>query len=224
MEIIDQYWQFENKPNNVYTLIEDAGRTCWKSEDKKKKGSAEEFIRKIVNKGHTSVLEHANVSVRIITDRGVLAELTRHRIGVAYSVESTRYCNYSKNNQMQFIRPVWVRKDVLGIWEGISEYLLNNMSQEDYMWLESCDEVELKYNILIENGWPPQKARQVLNHSVKTEIVMTANMREWLHVFNLRCSKAAHPQIRELMLNMLAGFYGQWPVIFEDCFDFYLRD
>ncbi len=213
MKVIDQYWQFENKPTNVYELLENAGRTCWKSEDKKKEGSAEDLIKKLIRMGHTSVLEHANVTVRIITDRGVTHELVRHRLA-SYSQESTRYCNYTQNkfdNQITFIRPVWS----LIYQESYNENPVATSLSES-VWIADCLKSEEHYNKLIHYDWPPQKARQVLNHSVKTEIVVTANMREWRHIFNLRASNAAHPQIRDLARNMLSVFCLEWPVLFND--------
>lgn len=183
--------------------IEKAGRTCYKSEDKISEGSAEKFIKMIVSKGHETVIEHASVSLRITTNRGVTHELVRHRLS-SFSQESTRYVRYDGN--MEFIKPVW--------YDSWSE-------NEQKMWEQSMQESENAYIYLLKNGSRAEQAREVLPNSLKTEIVMTANLREWRHVFNLRCSKAAHPQIRELMIDCLRGFYREIPVVFEDLYQKY---
>lgn len=185
---------------DVYKLIELAGRTAYKSEDKITEGSAEKFIQSIIRRGHESVLEHFNISVRFITDRGVSHEIVRHRL-CAYTQESTRYCNYSKQGMM-FIKPVFWRT-VAGerfywIWHRHMEYCMD------------------AYNELMEKGATPQEARSVLPNSLKTEIVCTANIREWRHILRLRTASTAHPQMRALMLSLLDEFIVLLPVLFSD--------
>jgi len=181
MQIVKQSAELISITPFALMLIEQAGRTCYKSEDKITEVSSEKFVQMIIKRGHESVLEHASATFRFITDRGVTHELVRHRIGVAYSQESTRYCNYA-GSDMQFINPGF------------------NIGTELHdIWVDSCQTAEQNYNVLIENDVSPQIARSVLPNCLKTEIVMTANFREWRHVFKLRTSKAAHPQIRELM-------------------------
>ena len=218
MRVIDQGWEFMTCPIGILQLLEAAGRTCYKSEDKITDVSAEEFVRGIIKRGHESVLEHVSVSVRIITDRGVTHELVRHRLA-SYSQESTRYCNYGKNEGVvTFIRPVWV-KDlsflrilVCGPQEAIQGMPLT----PDSYWVKCCSECEIQYLNLLALGWSPQQARTVLNNSLKTEIVMTCNIREWRHFFRLRTSKAAHPQMRDIAQSMLKEFRVRFPVVFED--------
>ncbi|MBS3780847.1 MAG: FAD-dependent thymidylate synthase [Desulfovermiculus sp.] len=193
---------FMPQPEEILRLLELAGRTCYKSEDKITEDSAAGFVGRIVRSGHESVIEHANVTVRFIVDRGVSHELVRHRLA-AYSQESTRYANYS---QERFGREITVIKPCF--WEeGGPEYKL---------WEKAMGQAEESYMQLLDQGASPQQARAVLPNSLKTEVVMTANLREWRHVFRMRCQKAAHPQIREVMLGLLADMQSRIPVLFDD--------
>ena len=186
----------------ILRLLELAGRTCYKSEDKMTEDSAAGFVGRIVRSGHESVIEHANFTIRFIVDRGVSHELVRHRLA-AYSQESTRYANYS---QERFGREITVIKPCF--WEeGSPEY---------EVWEKAMVQAEEAYMQLLDQGASPQQARAVLPNSLKTEVVMTANLREWRHVFRLRCQKAAHPQIREVMLGLLADVSTRIPVLFDD--------
>jgi thymidylate synthase (FAD) len=205
MKIIKQSWEFLREPNGeeILKIIEESGRTCYKSEEKITEDSARKFVNGIIKSGHHSVLEHYNVSARIITDRGVTHEIVRHRL-VSYSQESTRYCNYSQDKfgkEITIILPVW----------------FYDIKDEQYLaWKECCKHCESSYFILLTLGQTPQQARTVLPNSLKTEIVMTCNLREWRHFFTLRTSKAAHPQMRELATSMLEGFKEKIPVLFDD--------
>lgn len=195
--------------SNPLTLIEFAGRICYKSEDKRTNNSAKEFTKMIMKKGHHSVLEHSAVTVKIVCDRGVSHELVRHRLA-AYSQESTRYCNYKGG--VTFIIPPWVDCP-----EGL--YSMNKVAHTSniaFPWTRAMIEAEMTYLKLLRMNWTPQMARSVLPNSLKTEIVVTANFREWLHIFNLRCSKAAHPQIREIMIPMCKEFQRRVPIIFDN--------
>lgn len=198
MQVIQQSWSWVFKPSNCLEIIENAGRTCYKSEDKIDAGSSEKFARMLLRHGHGSVIEHGVASVRFITNRGVTHELVRHRIA-SFSQESTRYVRY--DGQMEFIQPVW--------WASWSE-------TEKKAWENAMQAAEKTYQLLLRSGSRPEQAREVLPNSLKTEIVMTANLREWIHVFNLRCSKASHPQIRALMLACKQGFREAIPVFFDD--------
>jgi thymidylate synthase (FAD) len=219
MKVIDQSWGFMTCPLGILQLLEGAGRTCYKSEDKITDESAEGFVRGIIKRGHESVLEHVSISVRIITDRGVTHEIVRHRLA-SYSQESTRYCNYGKEEGMvTFIRPVWVKdlSHLRTLTCGPDDKALIGVPlTPDAYWIGSCAECERQYLYLLAMGWGPQQARTVLNNSLKTEIVMTCNIREWRHFFRLRTSKAAHPQMRELAQSMLGEFRARFPVVFED--------
>lgn len=190
-------------------LIELAGRTCYKSEDKITDSSAKKFVEMVVKRGHHSVIEHVNITVKFICDRGVTHEIVRHRLA-AYSQESTRYCNYKGG--VTFVIPPWTAYQP-------GEYTAENTDFSIYypedIWATAMLEAEKDYINLLNLNWSPQQARSVLPNSLKTEIVMTANVREWRHIFNLRCSKAAHPQMRELMIPLQAELRKLIPVIFN---------
>lgn len=229
MKIVKQDWDFLRPFEAPFLLskIEQAGRLCYKSEDKITEVSAKEFVKKAINIGHHSIIEHGAISVKIITDRGVTHELVRHRLA-SYSQESTRYCNYSKDkfgNQVTFIVPVRFVKlhrelgrclepaDIhspafLEKYGGLWKRYIN--------WYTGLTEAEHRYISALNLGESPQEARDLLPNSLKTEIVMTANPREWRHVFTLRTSPKAHPQIRALMIDMLAEFKCQFPILFDD--------
>lgn len=188
--------------NNILKRIEDAGRTCYKSEGNILEDSAESFIRDIIKRGHESVLEHEKITVRIICDRGVTHEIVRHRIA-SYSQESTRYCNYSNkrfNQQLTFIKPIF--------WDEDDEKYI--------IWKEMMKNSEINYLKLLELGAKAQEARSILPNSLKTEIVVTMNLREWRHFFKLRIANAAHPQMRQIARPMLDKFKKEVPVVFED--------
>lgn len=179
----------------ILQRLELAGRTCYKSEDKITLFSARSFVEKIIKSGHHSVLEHESISVRFICDRGVTHEIVRHRLA-AYSQESTRYCNYGKIG-ITFVIP--------------SDFFLD---PEDIAFLTL---VEQYYNkCLNEKKRTPQQARYFLPSGLKTEIVWTANLREWRHILKLRTSKAAHPDMRALMIPVLEEFKEKLPVVFND--------
>jgi len=214
IEFIHQSFEIWNFPSREYTrMLEDAGRICYKSESR---GEPEKFIQKLVERGHESVIEHAHVTVKFVTNRGVTHELVRHRLA-SYSQESTRYCNYS--GKMRFVYPVWVNISFEEwyhkIIRGGSVADLFPQKPED-AFFRNCLEAAAAYNDLIKLGWTPEKAREVLPNALATEIVMTANLREWRHIFKLRCSKRAHPQIRLLMLGLLEVFQEEMPHVFSD--------
>jgi thymidylate synthase (FAD) len=196
-------------------LIEMAGRTCYKSESKITKDSSKKFVKMITERGHESVIEHSAMTVRFICDRGVSHEIVRHRI-CAFSQESTRYVNYKGG--CTFVIPPWI-----DLMEGeyLDEHLFETVydpkaSSPQLKWLNCLRYATLTYKQLIDDGWSPQEARSVLPNSTKTEIVVTANFREWKHIFKLRTSKAAHPQMRELMIPLLKDVREIIPIIFED--------
>lgn len=204
MKIIEAKAYFTRPVNTerVMADVEEYGRTCYKSEDHITDESADDFVRRILRKGHESVIEHEKLTARIICDRGVSHELVRHRLA-SYSQESTRYCNYSKGKfgkELTFIRPCFWPDDSL----------------QYHLWRSAMSTAEGVYMYLLENGAKPEEARSVLPNSLKTEVVMTANLREWRHFFRLRCAPAAHPQMREVANQLLAQAYAVLPAIFED--------
>lgn len=194
--------------------IERAGRTCYKSEGKIAKDTAESFVATILARGHTSVIEHESVSVRIICDRGVSHELVRHRLA-AFSQESTRYCDYTKGH-VCFVLPPWVEL-APGTYEDVRAENHVSMSIDSYNWMTAMKATENAYKWLRLNGWAPQQARAVLPNSLKTEIVITANLREWRHIFQLRTSKLAHPQMREIMVPLAEALQKKLSIVFDGC-------
>lgn len=200
MKIVSPSVSLEWITPDALKAIEKAGRTCYKSEWAITKDSASKFIEKIMKRGHLSVIEHASASLRFICDRGVTHEKVRHRLA-SYSQESTRYCDYSDdkfNKSIQVIQPP----------------TLNAQQIDDWMHL-ICD-IEALYMKWIAEGVSPQIARSILPNCLKTEIVMTANFREWLHFFKLRTSSAAHPQMREVASMAQAILAKEVPEIFAE--------
>ena len=197
MKIINASHSIETPIDGAEILkrIEKAGRTCYKSEDRITEESAENFVRMLIERGHESVLEHGSVTVRFICDRGISHEIVRHRLA-SYSQESQRYVRY--NGDVEFINP----------------RMPNTKAHE--AWQELCERAEETYKELLSYGIQPQQARSVLPNSIKTEVVMTANLREWRHFLKLRTAKAAHPQMRELTVPLLNELQERIPVVFDD--------
>lgn len=186
----------------ILKRLEQCGRVCYKSEDRITEGSAEKFLANIIKRGHEAVLEHYSFTVKFICDRGVSHEIVRHRMA-SYCQESTRYCNYSKDGfgrGITVIRPCYLTPNSSGM----------------VFWEHACKVAEDCYLNLLERGYTPQEARAVLPNSLKTEVVMTANIREWRHFLKLRTSAAAHPQIREVAMLLLKELQQKVPVLFDD--------
>ena len=186
----------------ILNKIERCGRVCYKSEGKIEEGSAERFVANIIKRGHEAVLEHASFTVKFVVDRGISHELVRHRLA-SYCQESTRYCNYAKDDfgsEITFIIP---------------EYL-DYKSDEWNIWKETMKACEDAYFKMLDFGLSPQEARAVLPNSLKTEVVMTANIREWRLFFKLRTASAAHPQMQEVTRPLLDELKELIPVVFDD--------
>lgn len=175
-------------------LLEQAGRICYKSEERITEDSAGPFIASILSRGHESVIEHGSATVKFVTDTGISHEIVRHRTA-SYSQESSRYCNYGKTG-IKYIIP--------------GDFELD----KDDLWLLDC--LEKHYNLCLVKGRTPQQARYFLPKGLKTEIIMTCNFRAWRNFFQLRCANAAHPQMRELVRPLLEEFKRRIPVIFDD--------
>lgn len=203
MRIVEPLHEFVTPLNRdaILSRIEECGRTCYRSEHNSGKESASRFVRMLVKRGHLSVIEHCALTVRFVTDNGILRELTRHRIGVSFSVESTRYCSYDKDQfgrEISVVRPSGLNKD------------------NEAFWKNACEGAEQEYFNLLKSGAKPEIARSVLPLCTATTIVMTANLRAWRHVLSLRCASAAHPDMRQLMRPLLQEFNEALPEIFED--------
>lgn len=204
MKIIEPSVSLEQEidTGKIMKHIEKAGRVCYKSENNISNDSADIFIRNILKRGHESVIEHVSITFKVVCDRGVTHEIVRHRIA-SFSQESTRYCNYSQDkfgNELTFIRPCFWKED----------------SENFELWKDMMGKIEKRYFELLDNEASPQEARSVLPNSLKTEIYMTMNLREWRHFLKLRTSKAAHPQMRQIALMIYDIFAEKLPVLFED--------
>lgn len=208
MKIIEPYFEIEDKIDGEVILknIEKSGRTSYKSENQISNKSAKNFIKKLIKKGHESVLEHEKITVRVICDRGVTHEIVRHRIA-SYTQESTRYCNYSKDkfgNEISVINPCFWKKDN------------SNDIEKNKTWKEALLHSEKAYFNLLKLGATPEEARSVLPNSLKTEIVITMNLCAWRHFFRLRTADDAHPQMRQIACPLLREFKKRIPLIFDD--------
>lgn len=198
--------------DEVITAIERAARTCYKSEALITPESGAKMVRNLIERGHLAMLEHYSISVKFICDRGVSHEIVRHRIA-SFAQESTRYCNYSQDKfgkEITVIRPMFFE-------EGSIKYLA---------WKDACERCEEDYFVLINNGAQPQEARSVLPNSLKTEIVVTMNLREWIHFFNLRAigtTGAPHPQMVQVAAPVLRDFAWKLPEIYQSQYSLYLN-
>lgn len=212
MKIIEPSYEIITPLDEVESIrrlkqLESAARTCYKSEEltSTDETSAIVLIRKLIGRNHFAMLEHGSITVRFIIDRGVSHELVRHRIA-SFAQESTRYCNYSKDkfdNEITVIRPCY----------------LDKKSAEYDIWKRAMEYAENSYFDLLCKGQSPQEARAVLPNSLKTELVVTANYREWRHIFELRCGKAAHPQMQKIMVPLYRELRRKIPIVFDDIFN-----
>ncbi len=180
--------------------VELAGRVCYKSEDRITPDSHRRFLQMLMQREHWSVIEHATMTAHIVTNRGVTHELVRHRLA-SYSQESTRYCNYAKGRfggEVAMVAPP-------------------ELSGEDQaIWREAVQAAERAYQELIGRGVSPQIARGVLPNDLKAEIVVTANLREWQHIFSMRCAQNAHPHMRHVMRLGLVQAVEWFAPVFDD--------
>lgn len=207
MQAIKPYTQIykDFDGQKVLQKIEAAARTCYKSEGKIQEGSAAKLVAGLIKSGHEAMLEHASATVKFVVDRGISHELVRHRLA-SFAQESTRYCNYSKDDfgsEITFIIP---------------EYL-EYKSEGWNIWKESMKQAEDAYFKMLDFGLSPQQARAVLPNSLKTEVVMTANLREWRHFFKLRAlgtTGKPHPQMLEVAVPLLEDMKNLIPVVFDD--------
>lgn len=189
----------------ILKKIERIGRTCYKSEGKIEDGSAERFVEGLIKRGHEAMLEHESITVKFVVDRGISHELVRHRLA-SFAQESTRYCNYSKDDfgsEITFIIPV----------------CLGFNTEQWKVWIETMKACEDAYFKMLDIGLTPQEARSVLPNSLKTEVVMTANLRELRHFFKLRAANTtgkAHPQMLEVTRPLLDELKELIPVVFDD--------
>jgi len=204
MKLVNAGFEVMDQINGEAILkrIELCGRVCYKSENIITEDSSKKFVSNIIKSGHESVLEHEKITVRIICDCGVSHEIVRHRVA-SYSQESTRYCNYSKDkfeHEISFIKPCFWKED----------------DAEFKLWKQAMEASETTYFEMLKIGCTPQEARSVLPNSLKTEIIVSMNLREWRHFFDLRTSDRAHPQMREIAVPLMKEFKRQIPIVFDD--------
>ncbi len=203
MRIIEPIVEIEKVDyNKIMKNLERACRTCYRSEDKITDESYKTLLKNCINRGHESILEHEKITVRMICDIGVYKDLTRHRIA-SFSIESTRYCNYGKDkfdNEIKFIKPVNI-EEVTALYEE---------------WKTSLEEIEKHYIEMAKLGATPDQMRMILPHSTAAQVTMTANIREWKHIFSLRATHHAHPAVEQVMIPLLVHFKEKMPEIFEN--------
>lgn len=220
MQVVSAGYEILDTLNGEEILkkIERVARVCYKSEDKITEGSAEKMVKALIKRGHEAMLEHFSFSVKFIVDRGVSHELVRHRVA-SFAQESTRYCNYGHEGEITVIKPLYLEDDLnklptdeSGVKDGKAYF--NYMS-----WYEAMQVAENSYMAMLDGGSTPQEARAVLPNSLKTEVVMTANLREWRHFFSLRaCGTTGkpHPQMLEVTVPLLKEIKSLIPVVFDD--------
>lgn len=220
--------------NEVLKTIESVARTCYKSEDLITDDSAKKLVANLLKSGHEAMIEFYDVTVKFVCDRGVSHELVRHRVA-SYAQESTRYCNYSKDkfgNELTFIIPCWLTELSEGAytyWDGDWVDMGTMKIKKEHIgdaadrFIQSMCDSEKSYLELTALGWKAQEARSVLPNALKTEINVKMNLREWRHLFSLRCAQAAHPQMRELTIPLLEKMHSLIPVIFDDLYEKYCK-
>lgn len=202
MRIVEPWIKVEKiDGKQIMKRIERACRTCYRSEDKISEESYKNLLTNCLNRGHESVLEHEKITVRIYSDIGTYKDLTRHRFA-SFSVESTRYCSYNKDkygNEIAVVNPVYMEdKEVFETWK------------------KAIEDMEKAYMKMKELGASTDMCREILPHSTAAEYTMTANIREWKHILELRTTNHVHPAIRQVLIPLLLLFKEQMPEIFGD--------
>lgn len=202
MRIVEPWIEVEKFDGvKIMKRLERACRTCYRSERLITDDSYKRLLSNCLTRGHESILEHEKITVRMQCDIGVYKDLTRHRFG-SFSIESTRYCNYGKDkfdNEIKFIKPC-------------------NMDDKELFneWYSACTEIEQRYLKMTELKATPDQMRMILPHSTAAEVTMTANIREWRHILDLRTKQMAHPAIRQLLIPLLLLFQKEMPELFNN--------
>lgn len=229
VEILDQI-----DGEQIINRIAIVARTCYKSEDLSTHDKDLALVKRLIESKHEAMLEFVDITVKFTCDRITSQSIVRHRMA-SFAQESTRYCNYSKdrfNNELTFIIPSWLNipEGDYSYWDGdwvdMNKLKIQLPADEKATssWLFAMNHADTTYRILTNKGWTAEKARMVLPMSIKTEINMKANLREWRHFFKLRCHSTAHPDIRVLALDLLKQMHKQIPVIFDDLYDTYFNN
>lgn len=189
-------------PLKIMRNIERAMRTCYRSEGTMTEDSYKRLLGMALTSGHESVMEHEKITVRLRCSVGTYKDLTRHRIGTAFSIESTRWCNYGKDkfdNQIKFIDPIYIREQ-----------------NTKAIWTKCMETIEENYMKGAAMGMKPDELRLMLPHSTAADVTMTCNIREWRHILSLRTQKNVHPEIRQLLIPLLLKFQYTMPELFGD--------
>ena len=238
MKIIDpKLYVEEFNGRTIMRNIERACRTCYRSEGLMTDDSYKKLLSNCINRGHESVLEHEKITIKMVCDIGVYKDLTRHRFG-SFSIESTRYCNYGKDkfdNEIKFIKPVFFKGNIdLFETDEAGLYVYKNEAGEDiisnkteylqsdkdlwksYIWYNTMKNIETQYMAMTELDATPDEMRMILPHSTAAEVTMTANIREWRHILDLRTKKMTHPAVRQLMIPLLLKFQYMMPELFGE--------
>ncbi len=182
---------------NPEKLIEEAGRTCYLSLSKITDDSERNFIRSAIKRGHHSILEHASASFRILgASRSFTHQLVRHRIA-SFSQQSQRYVDESEFN---YVVPPEIAENeaALALYREFIEYSRQT------------------YGKFRELGIKKEDARFILPNALESQIVFSANFREFRSVFNLRLDRAAQWEIRRVCLEMLKILQDKAPSVFGD--------
>ena len=189
-------------PLKIMRNIERAMRTCYRSEGTMTEDSYKRLLGMAITSGHESVMEHEKITVRLRCSAGTYKDLTRHRIGIAFSIESTRWCNYGKDkfdNQIRFIDPIYIREQ-----------------NTKAIWTKCMETIEENYMKGAAMGMKPDELRLMLPHSTAADVTMTCNIREWRYILKLRTQKNVHPEIRQLLIPILLKFKYTMPELFND--------
>ncbi len=202
MRIVEPWVKVEDFDGiKIMKNIERACRTCYRSEGKITDDSYKNLIKNCITRGHESVLEHEKITVRLYCDIGVYKDITRHR-HASFSIESTRYCSYDKDkysNQISVMNPVYIEdKEIYDEWKTAMEEM-----EKHYMKMKAL-------------GATTDMCREILPHSTAAEVTMTSNIREWKHIFSLRCNNHVHPAVRQVMIPLLKYFKEEMPIIFDE--------
>jgi thymidylate synthase (FAD) len=216
--------------DNPMGFIEWAGRISHRSEEAQTKESWRRFLETVVlGHGDWSIVEHVTASVDMLVDRGITHELVRHRL-FSFTQESTRFVGYAKEKDGKLLHPsafiypkpevecqhclLGQEPDSLGRagqrWHG------NAVCVYESCWLEAIENAESSYRMLISKGWRPQEARSVFPNALASRIIVTGNLRNFRHLFIMRTTQEAHPQMRQVMIPLLAEFKQAFPVLFDD--------
>lgn len=217
MKIIEPKIIVENKDYvELMKKLERACRTCYRSEDKIVEDSYKTLLKNCINRGHESILEHEKITIQMICDIGVYKDLTRHR-HTSFSIESTRYCNYSKDkfdNEIKFIKPIFYKS---GAMENYEDPIDKNNCLKTQYWVRCMELIEEHYMDMLKNtNAIPDELRMILPHSTAALVTMTTNIREWKHILELRANNHAHPSVQQVMIPLLLYFKEKMPEIFSD--------